>query len=99
VIELQRHTLAHVLAQAVREHLEAEGHAPTSIRLGIGPVIEHGFYYDFDLPRSLTPDDLERDRGAHARHHRGRPAPRAHVLSARRGLERYRRQGTRTRSS
>ncbi len=59
VIELQRHTLAHVLAQAVREHLEAEGHAPTSVRLGIGPVIEHGFYYDFDLPRSLTPDDLE----------------------------------------
>ena len=59
VLELQRHTLAHVLAQAVREHLEAEGHAPTSIRLGIGPVIEHGFYYDFDLPRSLTPDDLE----------------------------------------
>jgi threonyl-tRNA synthetase len=27
-------------------------------RLGIGPAIEHGFYYDFDLPRPLTPDDL-----------------------------------------
>jgi threonyl-tRNA synthetase len=27
--------------------------------MGIGPVIEHGFYYDFDLPRSLTPEDLE----------------------------------------
>lgn len=58
VIELMRHTLAHVLAQAVREHLEAEGHPPTSVRLGIGPVIEHGFYYDFDLPRNLTPEDL-----------------------------------------
>ena len=58
VIELMRHTLAHVLAQAAREHLEAEGHPPTSVRLGIGPVIEHGFYYDFDLPRSLTPEDL-----------------------------------------
>ncbi len=57
-LELQRHTLAHVLAQAVREHLVAEGFEPTSVRLGIGPVIEHGFYYDFDLPRSLTPDDL-----------------------------------------
>ncbi|QRN80264.1 MAG: threonine--tRNA ligase, partial [Nocardiopsis sp. BM-2018] len=57
-LELQRHTLAHVLAQAVREHLVEEGFAPTAVRLGIGPVIEHGFYYDFDLPRSLTPDDL-----------------------------------------
>jgi hypothetical protein len=27
--------------------------------MGIGPVIEHGFYYDFDLPRSLSPDDLD----------------------------------------
>ncbi len=58
VLELMRHTLAHVLAQAVREHLRAEGHPADSIRLGIGPVIEHGFYYDFDLPRSLTPEDL-----------------------------------------
>jgi threonyl-tRNA synthetase len=57
-IELMRHTLAHVLAQAVREHLVAEGHPATAVRLGIGPVIEHGFYYDFDLPRSLTPEDL-----------------------------------------
>ena len=57
-IALMRHTLAHVLAQAVREHLVAEGHDPRSIRLGIGPVIEHGFYYDFDLPRNLTPEDL-----------------------------------------
>ncbi|CAN5676842.1 threonine--tRNA ligase [soil metagenome] len=59
VIELMRHTLAHVLAQAVREHLVAEGAAPGDVRMGIGPTIEHGFYYDFDLPRSLTPDDLE----------------------------------------
>jgi len=58
VITLQRHTLAHVLAQAVREHLVAEGFAANTVRMGIGPVIEHGFYYDFDLPRSLTPEDL-----------------------------------------
>lgn len=58
VLTLQRHTLAHVLAQAVRETLLAEGHPPSSVKMGIGPVIEHGFYYDFDLPRSLTPDDL-----------------------------------------
>jgi threonyl-tRNA synthetase len=57
---LQRHTLAHVLAQAVRELMVAEGHAPGDVKMGIGPVIEAGFYYDFDLPRSLTPEDLER---------------------------------------
>ena len=58
-ITLQRHTLAHVLAQAVKEYFVAEGFEPSSVRMGIGPVIEHGFYYDFDLPRSLTPEDLE----------------------------------------
>src|SRR5690606_5912332 len=54
----QRHTLAHVLAQAVRDVFVAEGYPPEAVKLGIGPVIENGFYYDFDLPRSLTPDDL-----------------------------------------
>jgi len=58
LLTLQRHTLAHVLAQAVRGMLVAEGHGPGSVRMGIGPVIGNGFYYDFDLPRSLTPDDL-----------------------------------------
>jgi threonyl-tRNA synthetase len=48
------------MAQAVREMFLAEGHPAAAVRLGIGPVIDHGFYYDFDLPRSLTPDDLER---------------------------------------
>ncbi|PDW02071.1 threonine--tRNA ligase [Candidatus Viridilinea mediisalina] len=46
-----RHSLAHVMAQAVLE-LFPEG------KIAIGPPVEHGFYYDFDLPRSLTPDDL-----------------------------------------
>ncbi len=58
-IVLKRHTLAHVLAQAVRERFVAEGFPPESVRMGIGPVIENGFYYDFDLPRSLAPEDLE----------------------------------------
>ncbi len=57
-VELGRHTLAHITAQAVREHLTAEGHPASSVRMGIGPVIENGFYYDFDLPRNLTPEDL-----------------------------------------
>jgi len=57
-IELARHTLAHVMAQAVREQMTADGFEPKQVKLAIGPVIEHGFYYDMDLPRSLTPDDL-----------------------------------------
>src|SRR3954469_14170616 len=46
-----RHSAAHVMAQAVTELFPGA-------QLGIGPAIEDGFYYDFDLPRSLTPDDL-----------------------------------------
>ena len=47
-----RHSAAHVLAEAMVELFpDAE--------LGIGPPIDTGFYYDFRLPRSLTPDDLE----------------------------------------
>lgn len=48
-----RHSCAHVMAQAVLE-MFPEG------KLGIGPPIEDGFYYDFDLPRPLTPEDLAR---------------------------------------
>jgi len=49
-----RHSSAHVMAQAVMEMF-----APGEARIAIGPPIEHGFYYDFELPRSLTPEDLE----------------------------------------
>jgi threonyl-tRNA synthetase len=47
-----RHSAAHVMAQAVLEKFP-DG------KVAIGPAIEDGFYYDFDLPRPLTPDDLE----------------------------------------
>ncbi len=47
-----RHSAAHVMAHAVLEKFP-EG------KLAIGPAIEDGFYYDFDLPRPLTPEDLE----------------------------------------
>ena len=47
-----RHSASHVMAQAVLE-IFPEG------KLAIGPAIDDGFYYDFDLPRPLTPDDLE----------------------------------------
>ena len=46
-----RHSAAHLMAEAVLEIFP-------DARLGIGPAIEHGFDYDFDLPRPLTPDDL-----------------------------------------
>jgi threonyl-tRNA synthetase len=46
-----RHSTAHVLAQAVQELFP-------DARLGIGPPITDGFYYDFDVPRPFTPDDL-----------------------------------------
>ncbi len=47
-----RHSASHVMAQAVLEKFP-EG------KVAIGPPIENGFYYDFDLPRPLTPEDLE----------------------------------------
>ena len=47
-----RHSLAHLLAAGVLRRFP-------KAKLGIGPVIENGFYYDFLLPRSLTPDDLK----------------------------------------
>lgn len=48
-----RHSAAHVLAQAVKE-LYPE------VKLGIGPAIEDGFYYDFDRSEGFTPEDLEK---------------------------------------
>ncbi len=48
-----RHSAAHVLAQAVQELFPAA-------KLGIGPPITDGFYYDFDVPEAFTPEDLER---------------------------------------
>lgn len=50
-LEVLRHSTAHLMAQAVKR-LYSE------VKLGIGPVIENGFYYDMDLSNSLTPEDL-----------------------------------------
>ena len=47
-----RHSVAHVMAAAVLEMFP-------EAKIAIGPPIENGFYYDFDLPRSLTPEDLK----------------------------------------
>jgi threonyl-tRNA synthetase len=48
-----RHSTAHVMAQAVQEIF-------TEAKLGIGPPIENGFYYDFLVDRAFTPEDLKR---------------------------------------
>jgi threonyl-tRNA synthetase len=47
-----RHSAAHVMAQAVLEMFP-------DAKYTIGPPVENGFYYDFELPRNLTPEDLE----------------------------------------
>ncbi|MEO8462525.1 MAG: threonine--tRNA ligase, partial [Chloroflexota bacterium] len=51
-LDAMRHSSAHVMAEAVLDLFPGA-------KLGIGPAITDGFYYDFDLPRPLTPDDLE----------------------------------------
>jgi threonyl-tRNA synthetase len=51
-LDTMRHSAAHVMAAAVMELFPGA-------KLGIGPAIKDGFYYDFDLPRPLTPADLE----------------------------------------
>ena len=51
-----RHTASHILAQAVKRLFP-------NARLAIGPAVEDGFYYDFDLEQSFTPEDLEKIEG------------------------------------
>ncbi|HPF15003.1 MAG TPA: hypothetical protein PLJ12_12095, partial [Planctomycetota bacterium] len=48
-----RHSVAHLMASAVQNLFPG-------VRFGFGPSIEHGFYYDFDLPEPLTEKDLAR---------------------------------------
>jgi threonyl-tRNA synthetase len=52
-LEVLRHSAAHVLATAVRDLFPGAG-------IGFGPPIQDGFYYDFEVPRPFTPEDLER---------------------------------------
>jgi threonyl-tRNA synthetase len=52
-LAIVRHSAAHVMAQAVQELFP-------KARLGIGPPVENGFYYDFDVEQAFQPDDLKR---------------------------------------
>lgn len=55
-LEVVRHSAAHAMAQAVQELWP-------DVKVTIGPVIDNGFYYDFDSPRPFTPEDLEKIQG------------------------------------
>ena len=50
-LEVLRHSTAHLMAQAIKRLYK-------NVKLGVGPVIDGGFYYDMDLEESLTPEDL-----------------------------------------
>ncbi len=52
-IETRRHSAAHVMAAAIQVLFP-------QAKFGVGPVVENGFYYDIDIGRSVTPDDLEK---------------------------------------
>lgn len=52
-LEVMRHSTAHLMAQALKRI-----YGEKRVKLGIGPVIEDGFYYDIDLDESITPEDL-----------------------------------------
>jgi threonyl-tRNA synthetase len=50
-LDILRHSTAHLMAQAIKRLYK-------NVKLGVGPVIENGFYYDIDMEESLTPEDL-----------------------------------------
>ncbi len=52
-IQTARHSLAHIMAEAVDELFP-------NVKFGIGPAIDNGFYYDFDIEKSMLPEDLEK---------------------------------------
>ncbi|GAB1767729.1 threonine--tRNA ligase [Priestia sp. Y58] len=52
-LEIMRHSTAHLMAQAIKRLYK-----DVKVQLGVGPVIENGFYYDIDMEESITPEDL-----------------------------------------
>ena len=76
-LDAMRHSAAHVMAEAVLDLFPGT-------KLGIGPAIDDGFYYDFALDRPLDPGRSRRDRGADGRERRRRPPVRPTRIAARR---------------
>lgn len=54
-LEVMRHSTAHLMAQATKRLFGAK-----EVKLGVGPIIEGGFYYDMDLEHPLNPEDLQK---------------------------------------
>ncbi|MBM7625017.1 threonine--tRNA ligase [Sporohalobacter salinus] len=54
-LEIYRHSMAHIMAQAVERIYDSD-----EVQLAIGPAIEDGFYYDFDVPENFSDNDLEK---------------------------------------
>ena len=69
-LDAMRHSAAHVMAEAVLDLFPGT-------KLGIGPAIEDGFYYDFDLPAAADARGPRGDRAAHGGVGQGRPPVRA----------------------
>lgn len=61
-LAVMRHSTAHLMAQAIKRLFGG-----ANVKLGIGPVIEDGFYYDIDMEQSITPEDLTRIEAEMAR--------------------------------
>src|SRR5260221_4196277 len=77
-LQRMRHSAATVLAEAVQEMFPGA-------KFAIGPAIEDGFYYDFELPRPLTPEDLPEIERRMAHIVAGQETPFTWRLAPRRG--------------
>ncbi|MDE0521904.1 MAG: threonine--tRNA ligase, partial [Boseongicola sp.] len=82
-LELIRHDLAHVMARAVQEIWP-------DVKVTIGPVIEHGWYYDFDREEHFTPEDLGRIEARMKEIINARDPVRTEVWDRERALQHYR---------
>jgi len=85
-LEILRHTASHIMAQAVLRLFPGA-------KLAIGPAIDTGFYYDFDLPESLKPEDLEKIEAEMAKIVKEDLAVKRFYMSKQEALEYYRQKG------
>ncbi|MXW87930.1 MAG: threonine--tRNA ligase [Boseongicola sp. SB0667_bin_21] len=85
-LELIRHDFAHVMARAVQEIWP-------DVKVTIGPVIEHGWYYDFDREEHFTPDDLGKIEARMKDIINARDPVRTEVWNRQRALQHYRDNG------
>jgi threonyl-tRNA synthetase len=85
-LEVYRHTCTHVMAQAVKRLYPGT-------HLGVGPVIEDGFYYDMEIPVSLTPEDLEKIEAEMKKIVEENLPIRRHVVSREEAIRIYEKEG------